>query len=206
MKLRYIPNMLSIARIVLAIVLIPLVRSMGWGMEAFIPFIVYCMAGLTDMVDGPLARRIPGAASKIGAELDSVADLTLAGVGIFVILPEMQIWEWFWLVAIGIFSFKIIIPTIAGLIKHKKVLLLHTLSNKAAAMLLFLCPIVYYFTGASEIINMYLVFLVAFFAWAITEETTINLLTIKPNANIKGIWKVKEENKKAMEENSKVAV
>jgi len=188
---RNIPNIITLLRIVLALSLIFIHPPLGTPF-----FIIYCIAGVTDMLDGFLARRISGGSSKLGAELDSIADLILALVGIFIILPVMEIWDWFWLIAIGFFVVKVLSACITGYIKHKRPLFIATLANKIAALLLFLCPVLYFFIGASLIINLYLVFLVAWFCLAITEEAMITLLLDKPDKGIKGIWKVKETNRK----------
>ena len=194
MKSRYIsniPNIITITRILMAIALIFIYPPLG-----LISFIVYCIAGSTDIVDGFLARRIPGGESIIGGELDSIADLVLALVGIFVFLPVMEVWDWFRFVGIGIFVVKVLTASISGYIKHKRPIFLATTMNKAAAFLLFLCPIIYFFIGAGIIVNMYLIFLIVIFSIAITEEVIINLTLNKPNKSIKGVWKVKEENRK----------
>ena len=189
---RNIPNILTLSRIVLALSLIFIHPPLG-----LLSFIIYCIAGFTDMADGFLARRISNGESRLGAELDSVADLTLALVGIFVILPVMEIWSWFWMVAIGFFVVKVLSASISGLIKHRRPLFLATIANKIAALLLFLCPILYFIIGAHLIISIYLVFLVVWFTLAITEEAIINLMLDKPSKSIKGIWKVGEENRKS---------
>lgn len=191
---RKIPNIITLSRIPLAISLIFIYPPLGIA-----SFIVYCTAGVTDMLDGFLARRIPGGKSKMGAELDSIADLVLALVGIFVILPVMEIWDWFMFVAIGIFVVKVLSASITGIIKHKRPLFLATIANKMAALLLFLCPVLYFFIGASLIINIYLVFLVVFYSIAILEEAVINLMLNQPSKSIKGIWEIKKENSKSNE-------
>ena len=62
------PNLLSASRIVLCLPLL-LVDAMT------VPFwLLYVIAGATDMLDGFLARRW-GVESKFGARLDSMADL-----------------------------------------------------------------------------------------------------------------------------------
>jgi len=188
---RNIPNILTLSRIVLAISLIFIYPPLGLA-----SFIVYCIAGSTDMLDGFLARRIPGAGSRLGAELDSVADLILATVGIFVILPVMEIWDWFQAVAVGFFVVKILSASITGIIKHKRPLLLATYANKIAALLLFLCPILYFITGPHIVVNIYIVFLIFWFCMAITEEGMINLLLIAPDKGIKGFWEIKEVNQR----------
>jgi len=191
MKLRYLPNMLSLSRIVLTIALIFINPPLG-----LISFIVYCIAGLTDLFDGPLARRIPGGKTKIGADLDSFADLFMVIVGIFVIMPAMEIWSVLWFSAIGILIFRVLTASISGLYKHKKILLVHTLSSKLGSLLLFIGPILYFIIGEHIIINIYVVFIIVWQLLVSIEEALINILTNKPNTNIKGFWKIKEENAK----------
>ena len=192
--IRNIPNILTLSRIVLAVSLIFIHPPLG-----LLSFIIYCIAGTTDILDGFLARRIPGAGSKLGAELDSVADLTLATVGIFVILPVMETWDWFQVVAIGFFVIKVLSASITGFIKHKRPLLLATYANKLLALLLFLCPIIYFITGPHLVVNIYIVFLIFWFCVAVTEEGLINLLLVAPDKGIKGIWEVKEVNRRIRE-------
>jgi len=67
MKLRYIPNMLSLSRIVLSIVLLLLAKQRG------IFLCVYAVAGLTDLFDGFLARTF-GWQSELGSKFDGLAD------------------------------------------------------------------------------------------------------------------------------------
>ena len=66
--MKRIPNILSVSRIVLGLPLL-LVEVMT------MPFwVLYVIAGMTDMLDGFLARRW-GVESKFGARLDSLAEL-----------------------------------------------------------------------------------------------------------------------------------
>jgi len=67
MKLRYIPNALSLSRILLAIVLLFLAK------ERAVFLSVYAVAGLTDMLDGLLARKF-GWQSEVGSKFDGFAD------------------------------------------------------------------------------------------------------------------------------------
>ena len=187
--LKYIPNMITFTRIALTVALIFIAPTMG-----LIFFIVYCIAGLTDMVDGPLARRIPNGKSKIGTDLDSFADMFLIIVGVFVILPAMQVWGWLWFAVICALVFKILSASLSGFIKHRKVVFTHTFANKLAALFLFIAPILYFFTGEHIVVNLYIVFLISWVFIATVEEALINLLLRKPNANIRGIWQVRGEN------------
>jgi len=183
--------MLTFSRIALTIALIFIYPPMGVA-----SFIVYCIAGSTDMIDGPLARRIPGGKSKLGAELDSIADMFLIIVGTFVLMPAMEIWSWLWFAVIAAVSLRIVLASITGLIKHKKVLFNHTIANKITALLLFTGPILYFIIGMHIVVNLFVVFLIVWAFMGIFEEGLINLLLKEPNTNIKGVWKVKEENEK----------
>ena len=79
--MKQIPNILSASRIVLCLPLL-LVDAMT------VPFwILYLIAGLTDILDGFLARRW-GVESKFGARLDSWADF------IFVLSVGYKLFPW----------------------------------------------------------------------------------------------------------------
>ncbi|MCL2889463.1 MAG: CDP-alcohol phosphatidyltransferase family protein [Eggerthellaceae bacterium] len=195
MKMKYVPNVVTCLRIVLCIVLIFLKPAMGTA-----SFIVFVVAGITDMVDGPLARRIPNAQSLLGQDLDAFADMLLIVVGVFVLLPAMDTWSWLFPAVIGILVYKLVSASLSGLIKHKKVLFTHTLANKISAMFLFLGPILYFVTSGHAVINYYLIFLIIWVFLATTEEALINFFLTVPNKNVRGIWKVKEENEKAAQE------
>ena len=67
MKLRYIPNMLSLSRIPLSIILMLLAKQPVFFLA------VYILAGLTDMLDGKVARRF-GWQSELGSKFDGLAD------------------------------------------------------------------------------------------------------------------------------------
>lgn len=50
--------------------------------------LVYTLVGLTDVLDGWLARKT-GTASEFGARLDSIADLLFYGILLFRLLPTL---------------------------------------------------------------------------------------------------------------------
>ncbi len=67
-----LPNLLTIVRIVLVPIFLLLVLSNS----LFLAAVVFAVAGLTDLVDGIIARRLK-TVTKFGAELDPVADKLL---------------------------------------------------------------------------------------------------------------------------------
>jgi len=196
MKIKHIPNAITIARIILVAFLI------------FIPplsaasIVIFLIAGMTDMVDGVLARRIKDAHSELGAELDSIADMFMVIVSVFVILPAMGLWPSLRFVFLGALAFKLL-SAVPGLIKHRKVFFLHTISNKILALMLFLGAILYFIFGGMLGVNIYFVFLIVAVFIITAEEMVIISMLDYPNKDIKGFWHVKrinEEYRKSLAE------
>jgi cardiolipin synthase (CMP-forming) len=69
---RHIPNLLSLARLLLA----PYLFLLLWRRQYGAALVVILIAGISDGLDGLLARRL-GASSKLGAYLDPIADKVL---------------------------------------------------------------------------------------------------------------------------------
>ena len=102
-------------------------------------YVLYITAGLSDMLDGFVARKTK-TASEAGAKLDSAADLMFAAVCLIKILPRLQIrlWLWLWIAVIAIIKLTNII---SGMVLHKKIIMLHTVANKITGLLLFAMPL-----------------------------------------------------------------
>ena len=100
---------------------------------------LYLFCGLTDMVDGTIARKT-GTASTFGARLDTAADLLFAAVSFGKLLPVIRIpvWIWVWAAAIAVLK---LVNLIRGSLRRKKIPSLHTLLNKASGLCLFLLPL-----------------------------------------------------------------
>ena len=109
-----------------------------------VPFyILYLFCGLSDMVDGTVARKT-NSISEFGARLDTVADFIFVAVSLIQFLPSIHIsrWLWIWIAAIAIIKISNIMW---GFIRKKKLIALHTIMNKATGMLLFLLPLTLHF-------------------------------------------------------------
>ena len=102
-------------------------------------YIVYLFCGITDMVDGTIARKT-NSVSETGARLDTVADIVFVAVCFAKILPMMQFpaWLWLWIVAIAVIKTTNIVW---GLIHNKKLVSVHTFLNKTTGFLLFIFPL-----------------------------------------------------------------
>jgi len=100
-------------------------------------WVLYLVGGLTDMVDGTIARKT-NAVTPFGVKLDSAADLIFLIAACIKVLPVVQLpaWIWGW------------VFLIAGLrISKRNLLLDHTIWNKATGLLLFLFPLTVSFMG-----------------------------------------------------------
>lgn len=112
MKLKNIPNMLSILRIILVFVFI---FCFFYFDEAYIALIVFLLAGLTDVIDGYLARR-NNWITKLGKILDPFAD-KLMQCTVLVCLLIKDLIPWWFVVP---FFAKELFTLIAGFFVIKK--------------------------------------------------------------------------------------
>ena len=122
--MKYLPNALTLLRIVLCVPLLFLRPFSVWF------FVLYTICGISDMLDGYLARRL-GCAGPAGARLDSAADFTFAVVLMFRLIPAMNlpVWLFWWVAGILLVKFSTLA---AGYVRYKQVAFLHTYANKAA--------------------------------------------------------------------------
>ena len=128
--MKRIPNLLSMSRIVLCLPLL-LVDAMT------VPFwTLYVTAGLTDILDGFLARRW-GVESKFGARLDSLADFVFVLVVGFKLFPYLKLPIALWMMIGFIALVKTVNAISSYMVKHK-IEFLHTKANKLTGFLLFI--------------------------------------------------------------------
>ena len=101
--------------------------------------VLYLIAGLTDMIDGAVARTT-GTTGKFGAKLDTAADFVLVVVCLIKLLPSLAVpsWLWIWIVLIALIK---MINMISGYVIQKKYVALHTVMNKVTGIALFLLPL-----------------------------------------------------------------
>ena len=128
--MKRIPNLLSMSRIVLCLPLL-LVDAMT------LPFwTLYVIAGLTDMLDGFLARRW-GVESKFGVRLDSLADFMLVLAVGYKLFPYMKLPTALWMM-IGLIALVKTVNAISSYVVKHKIEFLHTKVNKLTGFLLFI--------------------------------------------------------------------
>ena len=130
---KHIANIITGSRIVFSLLLlfIPLSSALF--------YIFYLFCGLTDMIDGTVARKT-GAVSNFGEKLDTTSDFVFMAVCVVKLLPKINIsvWLWIWIAIIAIVK---VINIVMGFIRRKKLVALHTFLNKITGLLLFLLPL-----------------------------------------------------------------
>jgi len=127
-----IANIITASRIVLSMVML-CTRPFSTAFYA-----TYIMAGITDMVDGSIARKM-GTASTFGAKLDTVSDFVfIAASAIKVLSVPFSIWLYIWA---GIICCIKVVGIIVCLAKRKGFPSVHCIENKIAGFVLFLMPL-----------------------------------------------------------------
>ena len=130
---RHTANALTLLRVLCSL-------CMAWTPALSPRFLaLYIACGLSDMLDGWVARRT-GTASSLGARLDTLADTLFAAVSLCKILPELQVsaWLWGWLAVILLIK---LVNLACGWVMFKRFVAEHTALNKAAGALLFALPL-----------------------------------------------------------------
>ena len=198
MKLKNLPNGLSLLRMLLCI---GIIFSAIFGRAfSILTMTMYVIAGISDMIDGPLARRIKNGRSELGATLDSIGDLLMISVGIAVFIPAMGLWGFIGILYIAAISFKVIVPSLIAAVKYKEFISLHTYTFKTLVVFMFSIPILFFILSelkveAELLLNIYsLVIILAAYVF-ITEEILIILTTNRPCRDIKSIFSVKKFNR-----------
>ncbi len=102
-------------------------------------FTLYAFCGLTDVLDGFVARRLHCATAR-GAALDSVADFVFIAVAMLTLIPALpwQRWMLFWVLGIAVIRF---VSLGTGWVRFRALSFLHTIANKMAGAVLFLMPL-----------------------------------------------------------------
>ena len=102
-------------------------------------YALYIAAGLSDMVDGTVARKT-GTVSDFGSKLDTAADFVLVAVCLIKMIPALNIPKWLtiWIAVIALIK---VINVVSGYAMHKKLVVAHTVMNKVTGVLLFILPL-----------------------------------------------------------------
>ena len=130
---KQIANIITSCRILgsIGLLLSPVFSACFYGL--------YLFCGLTDMVDGTIARKT-GTASSFGARLDTVADFLFVIASFVKLVPVIRIPVWIWVWAAVIAMGKLV-TLVWGFTQMKQMPSVHTIANKATGLCLFLLPL-----------------------------------------------------------------
>ena len=106
-------------------------------------YVLYLAAGLSDMIDGAVARET-GTVSEFGSRLDTIADIVFTSVCLMKLLPVLHvpIWLCIW---IAIIAFIKLANIAIGYITQKQFISVHFMANKVTGGLLFILPLTFEF-------------------------------------------------------------
>ena len=186
--IKYVPNTLSTMRLVLVLSLF----ALSFPLSPFFMFyamtpiflVIYTIAGVTDMIDGPIARKF-NVCTPLGANLDGIADYVFVAVSIILIIPRLDInYAIIAVIVIGIIVLKSI-GMIVGFARFSQLMMMHTYASKAAALIAFLIPLVIPVSGLSVnvVFGIFGVYVYLF----LLEEIAINVVMPEPKRDIGGI-------------------
>lgn len=141
--MKHLANGITIARIMISIFIL-LTEPLS---VAF--FVLYIICGVTDMVDGTIAR-MTHSESKTGALLDSISDVVFLVVVVMQLAPILwnRLPVWALACAVEIVLIRIVSYAI-GARKFKRFASLHTILNKVTGGLLFILPLLLMLIGIS---------------------------------------------------------
>lgn len=173
--MRYVPNILSILRIMLSLILLVI--------KPFTLYfnVIYILTCISDFLDGYIARKT-NTTTSFGAKLDSVADIAFISIIFIIMIPNVTLSsimiKWIFIILlIRIVSLLIVIY------KYSCFAILHTYANKASGLLLYVFPLLYKIININALISV--ICIIA--SLAAIEELCINLLSKKLNLNKKSI-------------------
>lgn len=174
--MKNVANYISLSRIFLVLSL----SFFGPTETAFI--VLYVAAGLSDILDGYVARRTR-TTSELGAKLDSLADFIMIVVLLVILLPVLDL-----TIPLLILTAIIALVRIASVavvyIRYRTFGGLHTYGNKLTGLLLFIFPVTLYFGRGAWL--LYLIGVVALLS--AVEELVIHLTSKEFQANRKSLF------------------
>ena len=126
-------NILTGMRIVCALLILFSPAFSAW----FYSF--YLLGGLTDAVDGTIARKW-GTATAWGAQFDTIADICFVLAVLIKTLGSMVVPTWL-LIWIGMIAIMKAANIIIGFIRYHRFVAVHSVWNRVCGMIVFVLPL-----------------------------------------------------------------
>lgn len=150
-------------------------------------FAVYSFCGISDVVDGWIARST-NTISELGSKLDSAADLLFYASMLIKLLPSLIEWlpSIIWYFVAGEVVLRIVSYSFVA-IKHRKFSSMHTYANKITGFLMFCVP---YFVSLFDPV-IYCSIVCAASAISSIEEFLIHVLVKDYSDDVKTIFSLR---------------
>lgn len=174
--MKSVPNIITVSRIFLSLALL-FIKPYS---SAF--YLVYIMCGLSDGLDGYIARRTNTESSK-GALLDTIADMVMVIALFIILLPiiKIPVIIIYWIIIIAIIR---ITGIIFAYFKYNVLVMLHTYSNKLTGIVIFL--LIMFYQVVNSLTLMSIVCIIA--SIASIEELIIHITSKKLDRDRKSIF------------------
>ena len=152
-------------------------------------FSVYTVAGLSDALDGWVARKT-GTVSEFGARLDSIADICFFGVLMLKLLPTVhnEMPEGIWYGVCAVLAVRVAAYAV-GALRYRRFAPLHTWLNKLTGGAIFILPYALVFAYGTG----YLRAVCALALLAAAEELAMNIRFKEYRADRKSILRIRGE-------------
>ena len=98
--------------------------------------IIYALCGISDIADGWLARKLK-CVTKMGALMDSMADICFVACCGWKLLPIFELPQWLWLWVGVIVAIKVV-NQLSALVMYGRCCFPHTTANKITGFLVFI--------------------------------------------------------------------
>ncbi|MBR6645628.1 MAG: CDP-alcohol phosphatidyltransferase family protein [Clostridia bacterium] len=183
-KLLTVPNIITAFRLIGSLVLLLFIPTYS---TAF--FIIYTLCGISDVVDGTIAR-ITKSTTEFGAKLDSIADLLFYSVLFFCIFPDLleKLPLYVWIMGFTALFIRLA-SYLTAAIKHRRFASVHTYMNKLTGVVVFSVP---YFVITKFIVQACFVLGIISITAAI-EEFIMHITSEKYNPNKKTLLPLKQK-------------
>ena len=186
---RRIPNILSLSRFPLSILLLFLSNRPVWFVS------VYIITGLTDVFDGWLARKFHWD-SELGAKIDGFADMAfmicLLGV-VFGVKRMYRVITLPVIAGVGVIALIKLVNLFYTKLKFKQWSTMHTLANKYTALPFYIIVPFLVVYGMTGWLNTTLLALLGVVLFANLEETLILTLAKEYDTDTKSVFHLRKK-------------
>ena len=174
---KHIANMVTISRMIFSVLLFCYLKN------PIIFIIIYCICGISDVLDGFIARKT-NTKSALGAKLDSIADFLMFGIITIslMILAGVELKRF--LPTILMTALVRFLNVIFAANKYHSFVMIHTWGNKITGLVIFIAPVLWILTH-----NMVILLLVCILSLlSALEESMILITSDTPDLNRRSIF------------------